>query len=458
MPLLVKAILYRVLILGLIATVTFSRPAAADDAPGLIRDAEIENTIRAYATPLFRVAGLDADFVQIYLVNDPQINAFVAGGQRLFINTGLLLRSQRANQVVGVIAHETGHMAGGHLARSQEALDNATAESIIAFVLGAAASVVARDGSVAAGAAAAGQSMGLRSLFAYSIGQEERADQAGVGFLDRTNQSARGLLEFFEILEKEEFLLPANQDPYLRTHPLTSTRVDFVRKWVADHPKTSDAPDPAGFDEMHKRMVAKLRGFLLPPTQVTQLYPESDTSLYARYARAIAYHRVPMHDKAMAEMDSLIKERPDDPYFQELKGQILFESGHIRDSIGPYRRAATLLPKETLLKVELATAELELEGDKAMATDALSLLHEVIRVDTNDIDAWHQLGIAEGRNGNIGNAALALAEEAQLIGDRRTAAMQATRAAQLLPRGSPGWLRADDIRRQSRADKGNGDD
>jgi predicted Zn-dependent protease len=357
--------------------------------------------------------------------------------------------------VVGVIAHETGHMAGGHLARSQEALDNATAESIIAFVLGAAASVVARDGSVAAGAAMAGQSMGLRSLFAYSIGQEERADQAGVGFLDRTNQSARGLLEFFEILEKEEYLLPANQDPYLRTHPLTSTRVDFVRKWVADHPKTSDAPDRPGFEEMHKRMVAKLRGFLLPPSQVTQLYPESDTSLYARYARAIAYHRVPMHEKSMSEMESLLKERPDDPYFLELKGQILFESGHVRDSIAPYRQAATLLPKESLLKIELATAELELEGDKALAAEALTTLRDVSRVDSTNIDAWHELGIAEGRNGNIGNAALALAEEAQLIGDRRTAAMQATRASQLLPRGSPGWLRADDIRRQSRSDRDN---
>jgi predicted Zn-dependent protease len=454
MPLLLNAILYRVLVLGVIASIAFSRPAAAQEAPGLIRDAEIENTIRAYATPLFRIAGLDADFVQIYLVNDPQINAFVAGGQRLFINTGLLLRSQRANQVVGVIAHETGHMAGGHLARSQEALDNATAESIIAFVLGAAAAVVARDGSVAAGASAAGQSMGLRSLFAYSIGQEERADQAGVGFLDRTNQSARGMLEFFQILEKEEFLLPANQDPYLRTHPLTSTRVDFVAEHVA-HAKSSDAPDPPGFEEMHKRMVAKLRGFLLPPGQVMQLYPESDTSLYARYARAIAYHRVPMHDKAMSEMDSLIKERPDDPYFQELKGQILFESGHIRESVGPYKKAAALLPKEPLLKVELATSELEVEGDKALAADAVALLREATRVDPTNADGWHELGIAEGRNGNIGNAALALAEEAQLIGDRRTAAMQATRAAQLLPRGSPGWLRADDIRRQSKADRAN---
>jgi len=454
MPLLLNAILYRVLVLGVIASIVFSRPAAAQDAPGLIRDAEIENTIRAYATPLFRVAGLDADFVQIYLVNDPQINAFVAGGQRLFINTGLLLRSQRANQVVGVIAHETGHMAGGHLARSQEALDNATAESIIAFVLGAAAAVVARDGSVAAGASAAGQSMGLRSLFAYSIGQEERADQAGVGFLDRTNQSARGMLEFFQILEKEEYLLPANQDPYMRTHPLTSSRIDFVAEHVA-HAKSSDAPDPPGFEEMHKRMVAKLRGFLLPPSQVTQLYPDSDTSLYARYARAIAYHRVPMHEKSMAEMDSLIKEKPDDPYFQELKGQILFESGHIHDSIAPYRKAAALLPKEPLLKVELATAELEIEGDKALTAEATAMLRDAVRVDPTDAEGWHALGIAEGRTGNIGSAALALAEEAQLIGDRKTAAMQATRAAQLLPRGSPGWLRADDIRRQSKADRSN---
>jgi predicted Zn-dependent protease len=246
--------------------------------------------------------------------------------------------------------------------------------------------------------------------------------------------------------------MPANQDPYLRTHPLTSSRVDFVAEHVA-HAKSSDAPDPPGFDEMHKRMVAKLRGFLLPPGQVMQLYPETDTSLYARYARAIAYHRAPMHDKAMSEMDSLIKERPDDPYFQELKGQILFESGHVRDSVAPYKKAAALLPKEPLLKVELAASELEVEGDKALAAEAMMLLREATRVDATNADGWHELGIAEGRNGNLGNAALALAEEAQLIGDRRGAAMHATRAAQLLPRGSAGWLRADDIRRQSKADR-----
>jgi predicted Zn-dependent protease len=452
-PLLFNVMLIRTLFLALVVALASARPAAAQDAPGQIRDAEIENTIRAYATPLFRAAGLDADFVQIYLLNSPQINAFVAGGQRLFIYTGLLMKSESANQVVGVIAHETGHIAGGHLARSQEALQNATSQSIIGFVLGTAGAILSRNGELATAGAAVGQSVGLRSLFAYSVGQEERADQAGVSFLDKTGQSARGMLQFFQILEKEEALLPTSQDPYLRTHPLTSTRVDFVRNWVA-HSPMSDRPEPSEFDEMHKRMLAKLRGFLLAPADVLKLYPETDKSLYARYARAAAYHRVPMDDRAIAEMDSLLKEKPDDPYFNELRAQIQFEGGHVAESVPYYRKAQKLLPGSPLLRIELAQALLETGDAPALTKEALGELREAVRLDDSNGDGWHQLAIAEGRAGNFGQAALALAEEGLLAGDFRQAVQQATRATELLPRGSPGWIRADDIRTQARVERG----
>jgi predicted Zn-dependent protease len=429
-----------------------ARPAVAQEVPGLIRDAEIESTIRAYATPLWKAAGLDPSFVQIYLVNSGQINAFVAGGQRLFINTGLLMRADRPNEVIGVIAHETGHIAGGHLMRFQDALESATVQSIIGFVLGTAGAVLSRNGEVAMAGAMAGQSMALRSLFAYSVGQEERADQAGLGFLEKTCQSARGLLQFFEILEREETLLPQQQDPYMVTHPFTRSRIEHVREFV-EHAKCSDAPDSPELVDRHLRMLAKLRGFLNAPGDVMKAYPETDRSVYARYARAAAYHQIPMDDKALAEIDSLLKEKPADPYFNELKGQILFEGGKAQAAVPWYRKSVQALPDIPLLRVELAQAELESTEDRALTEDAVATLKDAIRDDDTNADAWHDLGIAQGKLGDIGEASLALAEEALLDGDIKLATQQARRAAELLPRGSPGWIRADDIAREAKPDR-----
>jgi predicted Zn-dependent protease len=452
MPLVSNSMLCRAFVLVSLVALALTRPAAAQEAPGLIRDAEIESLIRDYATPLWKAAGLDADFVQIYLVNSDQINAFVADGQRLFINTGLLLKADRPNMVIGVIAHETGHIAGGHLARFGGAYEDATAQSIIAYVLGAAGAVLTRNGAVAAAGGAIGQSVGLRSLLHYSVGQEARADQAGMGFLDQTQQSGQGLLDFFRTLDREELLAPAQQDPYLRTHPMTSDRID----WVAEHVRTaasSNAKDPPALIDRHQRMLAKLRGFLLSPGQVLQMYPETDKSSYARYARAAAYHRVPMEDRALSEIDSLLKDSPNDPYYNELHGQILFESGKVADAVAPYQKAVKMLPDSALMRVELAQTELENTNDDKMLKDALDNLRKAVKLDRDSADAWHQLGIAEGRAGNLGPAALALAEEGILTGDLRTASRQATQATQLLPRGTPGWIRAEDIRRDVKAEK-----
>ena len=434
-----------------IGSLLLPHPSRAQDSGsengGLIRDAEIERDIRVWVTPIFRAAGLDASFVQIYLIGDPQINSFVAGGQRIFINTGLLTRSKTPNQVLGVIAHETGHIAGGHLLRMQEALRAATVEAIAGFLIGAGAAFGGAGGSGVGAGAIAGESMAQRAIFAYSINQEARADNAALSFLDKTHQSSRGLLEFFQILSKEEGLLPGMQDPYLRTHPLTTERIDYVRQHVDTSPY-SNAKDPADWIEQHARIVAKLQGFLLSPFDALKRYPESDDSTAAHYARAIAYHRVPMEDHALREADILLKREPNNAYFWELKGQFLFESGHPVDAAPYYRKCVELANDETLLKIELAQVLLEANEDVATAKEAAGYLQEVLRHDDQNPDAWHSLGIAQGRMGEIGNASLALAEEAILSGDTATARSQAIRATELLPRGSPGWLKADDIRLQ----------
>ncbi|HEX9448322.1 MAG TPA: M48 family metalloprotease, partial [Dongiaceae bacterium] len=364
----------RTTIILVLALVSEPICASTAQAFGLIRDAEIEATIRAYASPLWTAAGLDAAFVQVHLINDDRINAFVAGGQQLFLNTGLLMKSKSANQVIGVIAHETGHLAGGHLARMQDELRHRSIESIIALVAGVGAGVATGNPGVGMGTALLGQNVTMRGFLQYSRTQEASADQAALKFLDATHQSARGLLEFFRILEGEMALFGGNQDPYLNTHPLVPERIDAVQAHV-DHSPFSDANEPAALDVMHDRMVAKLVGYLKPLDRVMHDYPTSDTSLPARYARAIALFRVSRFKESLVIMDSMLKDAPDDPFFMEQKGQILFQSGRIKDALPYYQRALALKPAEPLLRSETAQVMIETE-DPVYLKEAIANLSE----------------------------------------------------------------------------------
>jgi predicted Zn-dependent protease len=433
------------LVLASLLAVAWSLPADAQSrAPTFIRDAEIEAIIGDYVAPLFSAAGLDPDAVHVYLIKDDTINAFVAGGQNVFLYTGLIMKTQRPSQLIGVVAHETGHITGGHLARRQEALRNATIEMMVACILGMGAAA-ASGNPAGAGACALGSSVGQRSLLQYSRTQESSADQAGLSFLDATGQSARGMLEFLSILQNQEALLLGQQDPYLRTHPLTQDRIDAVRDHV-EHSRFSDVPDRPEFVEGFKRMQAKLLGYL-NPTQVLRQYPESDTSLAARYARTIYYYLSGKLPQALASIDGLIAEHPSDPYFQELKGEMLFKNGRARDSLPYYGAAAKLQPRSALLRLELAQAQIEVD-DPALNKAALTELEEVVRIEPRNPGAWRQLSIAYGRDGQLPMAALALAESALSRGGkegRREAKQQADRAMQGLKEGSPSWLRAQDI-------------
>ena len=422
-------------------------PAVAQEHMSLLRDAEIENALRAYATPIFTAAGLDASFVRIYIVNDPRINSFVAGGQNVFVNSGLILRADTANEVVGVIAHETGHIAGGHIIRSAEAQRNAMIQSLLGMALGAGA-MAGGAGGAGAGALAGSSSLAQRYLSSYSIGQEERADAAAMSFLDRSHQSARGLLSLFRTLEKEELLTPARQDPYLQTHPLSRERLEAVQGHVEASPWSS-AQEPVAFTRMHERIRAKLTGFLSPPEKVLTTYSANDRSITARYARAIALYRIPDLSRAMLAIDDLLHDYPNDPYFLELKGQALFENQRGREALPFYEAAVRALPDSALLKMELAQVQLEV-GDPALNAKAMVNLRQTTVAEPDNNQAWRLLATAYGREGNIGLASLSLAEEASAGGHKKEAGQQASRAMQILPRGSPGWLRAEDIRQASR--------
>ncbi len=419
-----------------------SQQAKADDAPSIIRDAEIETTIRSYATPIFEAANLDPHSIHVYLLQSDQINAFVAGGMNLFIYTGLLVRTQTPNQLVGVIAHETGHIAGGHLARAQEAMSNATIEMIIGMVLGAMATVASK-GQTGAAPVLAGPGMAQQSILQYTRTMEASADAAALGFLDKSHQSSRGLLEFFGILEHQERLQYGQLNPYLINHPLTADRIANVQTHVDESPY-SNVPDPPAWVEAHKRMVAKLIGYLWPLDQVLQQFPESDKSLYARYARAIAYYRIGQLQKALPPMDSLVAEFPEDPYFPEQKGQILYESGRGREALPFYEKAVALAPNQPLIRMELAQVQIE-QNDPKLVKPAIEQMKKVVLAEPRNPAAWRVLGIAYGRDGQDGQAALALAESAANAGRPKEAQRLANQALAQLPQGSPGWLRAQDI-------------
>lgn len=431
---------------GVVAIVAGASPARAQGI-SLIRDTEVEAIIRALATPLWKAAGLEPSSVHIILVNDRSLNAFVAEGQNLFINTGTLIRAESANQLMGVIAHETGHMAGGHLSKMPEAVRNAMITTLIAMAAAIAGGVAGGGGSVGAAAATGGMSIAQRQMFAFTRSQEQSADQAGVSFLDQICQSARGFLQFMEILEHKEVLSSVQQDPYLRTHPLTSERVEFLRNHVA-HSRCSDAPVPVEYERMDRRMRVKLAAFMDSPQQTLTAWSPKDAGLDARYARAIAYYRIPDLANALPLIDSLIRDYPKDPYFQELRGQMLFENGRLADALPSYREAVALKPDAALIRIDLAHLELELNDDSLVA-DAESQLNIAVRTERDTPDLWRELAVAYGRSNQLGMAAMALSEQALLEGRRYDARDQARRALRLLPAGSPGWLKAQDVEGQS---------
>ncbi len=409
----------------------------------LIRDAEIEATLRAYADPIFAAAGLDTSAVQVHIISDKRINAFVSNGMRIFIHTGLLMEAKTPNEVIGVLAHETGHITGGHLARQKEELENRTIEAIIGILAGIAIGVASGSGEAGVGAATLGQSIATRNLLQYTQAQEGAADQAAFGLLQATHQSPRGMVDFFRVLARQEALSAINQDPYMRTHPLTTSRVDSAEAALRASPY-ADAEDPPELVERHKRMLAKLIGYLEPLSRVMTRYPEKDQSVAARYARAIAYFRVSRTEESLALMDSLLAEAPNDPFFIEQKAQILYDRGRLADALPLYQQALDLAPHEPLIRMELAEAQVGLEHP-ALLEPAIANLNEVVRLEPRNARAFHLLAVAYGRSGNAPMADLAQAEEFLARGKNRDAKRFAERALHGLKEGSPGWLKAQDI-------------
>src|SRR6266480_3805537 len=426
-----------------------SAPAHAQKGLPIVRDAETEQLLREYTQPILRAAGLAQQNVQVVIINDRSFNAFVADGRRIFVNGGALMESETPNQIIGVLAHETGHIAGGHLARMREAMASATTQSIIAMLLGAGALVAAgRSGGAdlgqAGAAAIAGPTIAIQNtMIGYMRAQEEQADRAGVKFLTATGQSAKGMYETFKRMADQVLYQIRYINPYLQTHPLPNERVAALEGLAKASPYW-DHKDPPALQARHDLMRAKLYGFIERPDGVARRYPPSDTSLAARYARAIAAYRYSDPRAAAASIDALIQAQPQNPYFYELKGQALLEAGKPAEAIAPLRHAVQLAPNPALIQIMLGQA-LVATRDRGHVDEAVSILQAAIAREPETPDAYSQLAMAYGIKNDLARADLASAQAAYMRGDIKTAREIATRAKARFPVGSPGWVKADDL-------------
>jgi len=415
----------------------------------IIRDAEIEQLLREYMAPILKAAGLAQQNVQVVIVNHRTFNAFVVDGRRIFVNVGALIDSKTPNQIIGVLAHETGHIAGGHLARLRAELARAETAAIVGMLLGAGALVAgAKSGSsgVTQGAIASMSMHGemiRRSLLGYQRTQEESADRAGVRFLSATGQSAKGMYETFVRFAQETMFISQGADPYTQSHPMARERVDALLAMGQATPYW-DRVDSPELQLRHDMMRAKLVGFTDRPDSVARRYPLSDTSLPARYARAIAAYRHSDLRAALAQIDALVQAQPNNAYLHELKGQALLESGRAKEAIPPLRRAAALGPNAALIRILLGQA-LVAANDPRLLDEAISLLRIALAREPEVPDGYRQLAMAFGRKGENAQADLASAQAAFAAGEIKTARELAGRARLHFATGSPGWVKADDI-------------
>jgi len=442
----VLAQLFATLFAGFSLLAAGTGPAAAQS---ILRDAETEQLLQDMVDPLTDAAGMGSGSVDVVLINDNSINAFVAGGQRIYIHTGLIATADTAIEVQGVLAHELGHITGGHIIRHSEGAGNATSITILSTLAGIAAAL-AGGGEAAMGVMALGQQAAMTSYLGFRRDQEASADAAGVAYLSDAGISGRGSLEFFRKLQSYEFRRGIPQEAeYARTHPLSGSRISALR---ADYEADAawDAPADPVIQDRFERIKAKLFGYLATPERTLNSFPVYMTGIPARYARAYAYHKDARVDLALAEADALLEVEPDNPYFLELKGQILLESGRPRDALEPLRRSVALTGSNPLIAPMLGHALIATE-DPSYLEEAEQVLRAAVGRDRENPFAWYQLGVVYGQRGDIPRAQLASAEQQIMSGNPRAALMSARGAEQGLPTGSPDWIRAQDVSLQARA-------
>jgi predicted Zn-dependent protease len=434
-----------------LAVAPMAAVAQENKGPPVLRDTETEQLLREYTRPILRAAGLEKQNIQMVIINQGVFNAFVADGRRIFVNYGAIMQSETPNQIIGVMAHETGHLAGGHLAKMREQMAQAQTQMIIAMLLGAGAMVAgAKTGGSSGGLTNAGAAMFSaqgevirRNLLSYVRQQEENADKAGVKFLNATGQSARGMYETFKRFTDESLFAARGSDPYVQSHPMPAERVNALQELARSSPYWDKKDDPA-LQLRHDMARAKISAFMERQETVYRRYPLSNNSLPARYAHAISTYLHGDLRSALTQIDALIQQQPNNPYFYEVRGQALLEGGKPQEAIAPLRKAVALSNNAPLIEMLLGQA-LVATGNNAYTDEAIAILRAAVARETEAPIGYTQLAMAYGRKGDYAQADLASAQAAYLRGDNKTARDLASRAKTRFAIGTPGWVKADDI-------------
>ena len=422
--------------------------AAQDFSVGtVLSDTEIGATLSAYGRPLLTAAGLPPDSIQVNMIVDDSLNAFATQGNNVYFHTGLLLRAKNSNEVIGVMAHEFGHIAGGHVVTVGSDMAGATAISLLSTLLGVAAGIASGNPEVGMAVLMGGQRAAIGEYLSFSRGQESRADQFALKALNDSHQSSKGLHDFFDRLKGEERLITSNQDPYIRTHPLNIDRMSAIDAAMQASPYT-DAPLDPELERQHRRMLAKLFAFLKPQITTLQKYPESDKSIEGRYARAIAYYRRGQFDQALPLVDSLLTDAPKDPYFWQIKGDMQLSRSKVDDAIVAYRESLKYMPNAPEILTALAHAIVE-SNKPEFAAEAQASLQRALAINPENAYAWDMLARSYAQDDNIGMSAYAAAEKAILLGEFGDVARYCLQAEKLLDKDTPTWYRLQDIKVQA---------
>ena len=407
-----------------------------------LRDTETEEMLRSYEMPLARAAGLDLNAVHVYLAGDNEINAFATYPEDIFICAGILLWLQRPNELIGVMAHETGHLSAGHLTRGAYGMQKAMIPMLLSMVLGVGA-IIAGAGEAGMAIMGIGQAVAMGQMAAFTRVQESTADQIAAKLLLATHQSPMGMYRTFQRFANEEAMRAYKMDKFAVDHPSGQDRVFDLNDMVESSPyrEVQDSPQALHTFQM---VQAKLAGFVLDVKDALNRYPETDKTEPARYARTMIYMRKPDFQKALAEVNGLIAEEPNNPYFYEVRGQIYVSMAKPGMGIPDYQKSVDLRPNAPQLRLALATAQLATDN-KELAAKALANLKAALLVEEDDPTSWYQAAKAYSTLGNEPMANLATAEQWYSVGDMRKALIFATRARGKLPQGTADWERAGDI-------------
>lgn len=387
-----------ILILGLCL---FSFNAAA---LSFISDDESETLVQHIVKPIFGAAGITFNPHKILIANDSTLNAFVSDGNYLVIHSGTLMNADNVNELNGILAHEAGHIAGGHIVRQKIRIGQAQIASVASLIAAGAAAAASGNAEAALAVMLGSQSSLLNSMTAYQMQEERSADESAVKYLKQLNQSAFGLKNFMQKSARANRLNGYQDFPYFRTHPLNSERIAFFTQAAENSSGAVTSP----FDTEFKMVKAKLSAFLLPTERGFKLYPLSDKSEPAQYARAILYYRQNNLPQALKNIDSLIAKQPENPFFYELKGQFLFEKGKLPEALTAYKKALTLRPNSAEIMFGFAQTALEAPHNLEELKQIIATLNRSV-LKKEKADTWVLLARAYNEAGRKADALYASA-------------------------------------------------